>query len=63
MDDTKLDEVKRFTEPDRAPEHCGQRMRKMSNVTPFGKLLIVYVCDRCGQQQRPPEPPKVETPA
>jgi len=57
-DNTKLEEVKPLKEPERAPEHCGKRMRRMSNVTPFGKLLTVYVCDKCGVQQRPPEPPK-----
>jgi hypothetical protein len=54
-EDNDLQEVKPLREPERDPECCGRRMRKLQHASPStGQLLTVFSCERCGRQMRVP---------
>lgn len=51
---SETQEVKRLTEPDRPPTHCGVPMRKLTGVVNQG-VATTYVCAKgCGAQQKGP---------
>jgi hypothetical protein len=50
-----MEEVKTLREVPKTPECCGEKMRKMQDVS-SGKMLTVYVCTKqCGRQMRVPD--------
>jgi hypothetical protein len=50
-----MEEVKTLREVPKTPECCGEKMRKMQDVS-SGKMLTVYVCTKqCGRQVRVPD--------
>lgn len=53
MGQDAAEEVKPMREVPRAPEHCGKPMRKLSHPSlSTGKMVVIWVCDPCGVQQR-----------
>lgn len=59
VDVTQAQEVKSLREPQRPPEHCGRKMRKLQMPLQRPKrdenepdVVTVYSCDECGHQVR-----------